>query len=188
MSQETSVHDKCTECVLHTGFKKLIVKITRIVQYKIKFLEVFIAPLALLWARFYMARLFWKSGQTKITNMDSAAQLFEWEYIPLWEENSKSVFGLDLTWTVPDPAIAATLATYSELGLPVLLLLGLGTRFAALGLLGMSLTIELLIYPGTTEHYFWMTILLLIMAVGPGKISADHFLRKKFFANKATDC
>lgn len=147
---------------------------------KIHLIEKFLAPLALLWARFYIARIFWKSGQTKITNLDNAAQLFEWEYIPNWEKNSKSVLGMDLSWTVPDPAIAAKLATYGELGLPVLLLLGLGGRLGAFGLLGMAATIEIFVYPGTLEHYHWMTILLLLITVGPGKISLDHFIRRKF--------
>lgn len=143
-------------------------------------LDKYAYPFMLLGARFYIARVFWRSGQTKIPNIDSTVDLFKTEYIPNWAVNSKNLLGMDLSWTVPDPAIAAKLAIITELGLPVLLVLGLMGRFAALGLLGMTATIELLIYPGTTEHYYWMIILGLLITGGPGAISVDHLLRKKF--------
>jgi putative oxidoreductase len=179
MTKENKNAAACPACPMTGGIKGIVCKVISIAQCKIILTEKYLAPLALLWARFYIARVFWKSGQTKIANLDTAARLFEWEYISKWQENSKSIFGMDLSWTVPDPVIGATLATFAELGFPVLLVLGLGARFGALGLLGMTATIELFIYPGTTEHYYWMTILLLLVAVGPGKISIDHFLRKK---------
>ena len=179
MMEKNKNNAACPVCPITGGIKGIMCKVASIAQCKIILTEKYLAPLALLWARFYIARVFWKSGQTKITNLDTAAQLFEWEYIPKWQENSKSIFGMDLSWTVPDPAIGAKLATFAELGFPVLLVLGIGARFGALGLLGMAMTIELFIYPGTTEHYYWMTILLLLVTVGPGKISVDHFLRKR---------
>lgn len=163
--------------------KSFLCGITSLGKFSIGATEKYLSPLAMFWARIYIANVFWKSGQTKITNLDSAAQLFEWEYIPKWEENSKNIFGLDLSWTVPDPAFAAKLATYAEIGLPILLLFGLGTRFGAIGLLGMAITIELFIYPGTSDHYFWMVILLLIITHGPGKLSIDHFIRKRLESN-----
>lgn len=179
MTKEIKQDATCPACPITGGIKKMFCKIISIVQCKIILTEKYLAPLALLWARFYIGSIFWRSGQTKIVNLDTAAQLFEWEYIPKWIENSKDVMGMDLSWTVPDPSIAAKLSTFAELGFPILLVLGFGGRLGALGLLGMAITIETFIYPGTTEHYYWMVILLLLLTVGPGKISIDCFLRKK---------
>lgn len=171
-------------CPVTQRVRTLACKALSIARYKIYLTENFLAPLALLWARFYIGRVFWKSGQTKISNLDRAAQLFEYEYIPKWRENSKDVFGMDLSWTVPDAAIGAKLSTFAELGFPVLLVLGLFGRGAALGLLGMTIAIELFVYPGTAEHYSWMTLLLILITLGPGKISIDHWLRKKLLDKK----
>lgn len=186
MKENESNAPSCPVCPMTGGIKGVMCKMISIAQCKIILTEKYLAPLALLWARFYIARVFWKSGQTKITNLDTAAQLFEWEYIPKWQENSKSVLGMDLSWAVPDPAIGAKLATIAELGFPILLVLGLGGRLGALGLLGMAATIELFIYPGTTEHYYWMTILLLLATLGPGKISVDYFLRNKLMKKESS--
>lgn len=155
---------------------------------KVRLTEKYVLPLALLWARVHMALIFWRSGQTKIANLDTAVTLFEYEYLPKWAENSKDVFGLDLSWTLPKAEIAAPLSAYAELGLPVLLALGLAGRVSAFGLIVMTATIELFIYPGTTEHYHWMTILFLLMATGPGKISIDHFIRQKLMGEDGARC
>ena len=100
------------------------------------------------------------SGQAKIANWDSTIFLFTHEYkVPI----------------LP-PDIAAYMATAGELCLPVLLVLGLLTPLGALGLFCMTLVIELFVYPGTTEHYYWFLLLGLIATHGGGKFSIDSWL------------
>ncbi len=157
------------ECCPHMA------KMLKIAQCKICICEHLLAPVAFVAARAYIGRVFWRSGQTKIGNPDTTVALFEDEYVANWTENAKDVFGMDLSWTVP----SATAATYAELGLPVLLVLGIASRSAAFALLLMTIVIEVFVYPGTSEHYYWMLILAMIVTAGPGKISVDHLVRKK---------
>lgn len=124
--------------------------------------------LLLLVARFGIAAIFFLSGRTKVTGLltisDSAYYLFETDY--------KLPF-------VP-PHIAAHLATYSEHLFPILLVLGLGTRFAALGLLGMTTVIEVFVYPDAwPTHLSWAGLLLPIIAMGGGRISIDHLIGRR---------
>ena len=113
-----------------------------------------------------IAAIFWLSGRTKVegwlTVSDSAYELFRTEYkLPL----------------VP-PEIAAHLAAYAEHLFPVLLVLGLFTRFAALSLLGMTLVIEIFVYPDAwPTHLSWAGLLLYILGRGPGAFSLDRLLR-----------
>ena len=119
---------------------------------------------ALLAARLWIAKVFFMSGLVKIKSWDTTIALFTDEY----------------TVPVLPPEIAATMATAAELSLPVLLVLGLMTPVAALGLFVMTLVIELFIYPGTTDHYHWMLLLGLLMTHGSGKFGADFWLVRKF--------
>ena len=77
----------------------------------------------------------------------------------------------------PAPAVMAFLSACGEIMFPVLLVLGLGTRFAALGLLFMTLIVELTVPDGWPIHLTWAAMALGIMAWGPGRISADHLVR-----------
>ncbi|MGZ0186699.1 MAG: DoxX family protein [Alphaproteobacteria bacterium] len=122
----------------------------------------------LLAIRVGVAMVFLKSGFTKTTEgltlADQTFMLFEYEYaLPL----------------IPHE-IAAYAATYAEHILPIMLILGLGSRFAAMGLLGMTLVIELLVYPQQywDIHLFWAGALLLIMAKGAGFFSIDRIISK----------
>lgn len=127
---------------------------------KMKTFTPWLQSLALLVARLWMAKVFFMSGLTKIKSWDSTIALFADEYnVPL----------------LP-PELAAYMATAAELSLPVLLVLGLLTPLAALGLMGMTLVIELFVYPGTTEHYYWLIIFGIILTHGSGKFGADHVL------------
>lgn len=119
-------------------------------------------------ARLSIAAVFWQSGQTKVTGFalnDTAVYLFENEYkLPL-----------------VDPAVAATLAAIGEHLFPVLLVLGLGSRFAALALLGMTTVIEIFVYPDAwPTHGTWAACLLLVIARGPGVLSLDHLISRRF--------
>jgi putative oxidoreductase len=121
----------------------------------------------LLVARLGIAAVFFQSGRTKVegwlTITDSTYYLFETDY--------KLPF-------VP-PELAAHMATYSEHLFPILLVLGLGTRFAALGLLGMTTVIEVFVYPDAwPTHLSWAAILLPLIAKGGGALSLDRLLRR----------
>jgi putative oxidoreductase len=121
----------------------------------------------LLVARLGIAAVFFQSGRTKVEGLltitDSTYYLFETDY--------KLPF-------VP-PEIAAHMATYSEHLFPILLVLGLGSRFAALALLGMTTVIEVFVYPDAwATHLSWAGLLLPIIAKGGGAISLDRLLRR----------
>lgn len=121
--------------------------------------------LLLLVSRAGIASVFFLSGRTKVEGLltvnDSAYSLFETEYrLPLLS-----------------PYMAAHAAAYAEHLLPFLLVLGLFTRCAALGLLGMTLVIEIFVYPDAwSTHLTWSAILLLLIAKGGGRWSLDHGL------------
>jgi len=122
-------------------------------------------PLTLL-LRLGVAVPFFLSGRTKVEGLltitPSTRYLFAEEYrVPL----------------LP-PDLAATLATYAEHALPVLLVLGLFTRSAALGLLAMTLVIQLFVIPGGwPTHLLWAGPLVYLIARGPGAASLDRVLK-----------
>src|SRR5581483_9012898 len=118
-----------------------------------------------LMARFSMAVIFWRSGQAKLANWDLTLQLFANEYkVP-----------------VLPPEIAAPMAAAVELSCPILLVLGLFTRLATLPMIGMTLVIQIFVYPMSwADHLVWMTMLLLLLSRGAGVISLDHLAKKAF--------
>ena len=128
----------------------------------------FLAPVADLAARLWVANVFWKSGLSKFQSFGTTIQLFEYEYsVP-----------------VLSPTVAAYLATFSELFFPVLLALGLGGRFAALALFVFNI-IAVISYPdlheaGRAQHYVWGILLFVTLTHGPGKLSLDHLIGKTF--------
>jgi putative oxidoreductase len=120
-----------------------------------------------LFFRAAMALTFWRSGQTKIANWDLTVQLFSDEYkVP-----------------VLSPEVAAYLATGVELAAPVLLVLGLATRLGAAAMFGMTLVIQVFVYPDSyPDHLLWAGPLLYLILRGPGTISIDHLIRRHFVA------
>lgn len=158
-------------------------KMLCIADWKIRMSDKFLAPLADLGLRVAVGLVFFKSGKSKllpdcedglICVDPQKANLFEWEYIPNWEKHAP--------FAPPfDAATMASLTTWAELILPVMLILGLGGRVAAFGLLMMSLVIEFWIYPGQyVEHWYWIVILFALLVRGPGALSPDHLVRRKF--------
>jgi putative oxidoreductase len=117
-------------------------------------------------SRVAVAYVFWNSAQSKLASWPITIQLFAMEYqVP-----------------VLPPALAATLAATTELTGAILLFLGLFTRLGALALLGLVTVIQLFVYPSHWgEHLLWASLLLLLLAKGPGVISLDY-LAKRFFA------
>src|SRR5262249_26028194 len=119
--------------------------------------------------RFSMAAVFWHSGMTKIASWDTTIALFRDEYMV----------------PILPPELAAGLAAAVELTCPVLLVLGLATRLATLPMLGMTFVIEVFVYPEQwIEHLMWASILLLILTRGPGALSIDHLLARKFLRGR----
>jgi putative oxidoreductase len=115
-------------------------------------------------ARVFPAVVFWQSARTKVEGFSIKEQTFF-----LFEH----VYALPL---IP-PAWAAVLATLAEHVLPVLLILGLMSRFAALGLLVMTAVIQIFVFPGAwVTHGLWAVALLVVVARGPGRLSLDHAL------------
>lgn len=108
---------------------------------------------------------FWRSGQTKIQSWDTTLALFSDEYkVP-----------------VLPPEIAAYMATAVELAAPILLLFGVATRLGAAAMLGMTIVIQTFVYPQSyPTHLLWAGPLLYLILCGPGVLSIDHLIRKRF--------
>ena len=132
-------------------------------------------------ARFSIAAVFWNSGQTKVQGF--VVNLVSGEFSLGWPRLSDSALALfQDEYKLPfiPPEIAAPMAATAEHVLPVLLLIGLGTRFSALALLGMTLVIQLFVYPGAyATHGTWAAVLLYLIARGPGMLSVDHWLASR---------
>lgn len=79
-------------------------------------------------------------------------------------------------YAFPAPAAFAFAAGAAEIVLPILLVLGLGTRFAAAGLLAMTLVVQLTVPTGWPIHITWAAMALALMAWGAGPISVDRLL------------
>jgi putative oxidoreductase len=141
---------------LRTRWNKVAAVLTRLVP----------DDLLALASRLAIASIFFLSGRTKVEGFlmltDSAYELFRTEYkLPL----------------VP-PELAAHLAAYAEHLFPLLLVLGLFTRLSALSLLGMTLVIQLFVYPSAwPTHLSWAALLLLLVGRGGGRLSLDRLLR-----------
>ena len=130
-----------------------------------------IQDLVLLFTRIGLGAIFWRSARTKVEDgtllelSDTTFFLFEEEYAG-----------------VPLPSdFAAYAATYAEHFLPILLLIGLGSRFAAAGLIAMTLVIQFFVYPDAwwSPHMGWVALGLVILTQGPGRLSLDHLIAGK---------
>lgn len=121
--------------------------------------------------RVALAVPFWRSGMLKWAGFlklnDTAVTLFSDEFM------------LHLPggpYHFPAPTVMAFLSGCGEITFPILLVLGLGTRFAGLGLLFMTLIVELTVPDGWPIHITWAAMALAIMAYGPGRVSLDHLI------------
>jgi putative oxidoreductase len=127
-------------------------------------------PVFALLLRVYVARVFFNSGMVKLANWSGTLGLFQNEYhVPL----------------LP-PHLAAVLGAAAEIGLPVFLVLGLGTRAAAFALFVFNI-VAATSYPdlspaGLKDHILWGTMLLVTLFYGPGKLAVDEWLRRRYAA------
>ena len=127
--------------------------------------------LTLIMVRLSLAGIFWRSGRTKVVEgswlsiSDTAKFLFQEEYkaVPL------------------PPEFAAYVATYAEHLFPVLIVIGLFTRLSALALLGMTMVIQIFVYPEAwwSVHIIWVSLALVLIVRGAGRFSIDALLVKK---------
>ena len=127
----------------------------------------YLQPIALLSARLYVAWVFFAAGLTKLRDWDSTLFLFEEEYnVPF----------------IPFE-LAAYLGTAGELILPVLLVLGIASRFSALGLTVVNIVAVISlaeIAPAALySHVIWGLLLLQVVLFGAGKLSVDNLLKIK---------
>jgi putative oxidoreductase len=136
--------------------------------------------------RFAIAAVFWKSGQTKVEGfaVDLVSGTFE-VGVPRLSASVVDLFQYEYQLPLISAELAAILATLGEHLLPVFLLLGLGTRYAALGLLAMTAVIQFLVYPSAyPTHGVWAAVLLWLMVRGPGAFSVDHLIASRSPWNK----
>lgn len=132
-------------------------------------------------ARFSIAATFWNSGQTKVEgfalNIVSGEFTFGW---PRLSSSAVDLFRDEYKLPLLPPELAAVMATVGEHALPLLVLLGLGTRLASFGLLVMTAVIQFLVYPGAyATHGVWAAVLLWLMVRGGGALSLDHLIAKR---------
>lgn len=122
--------------------------------------------LLLLVARCGIAAVFFQSGRTKV------------EGLLTLKDSTYELFRTDYALPFAPPVLAAHVAAYSEHLFPILLVLGLFTRPAAAALLGMTLVIEIFVYPDAwPTHLSWAGLLLPLIACGGGAWSLDRLLR-----------
>lgn len=154
---------KC--CFLNCNLiKQIYSKIVRI-------LETIGLPILIFTMRFWMARIFWYSGLTKISSWDTTIALFRHEYrVPLISAD-----------------LAAYMATSAELICPILLVVGFMTRIATIPMIIMTLVIQFT-YLDLREHYYWLMLLSAILFYGPGKMSIDSILVCKCKCTKEECC
>lgn len=154
---------------LRAAWRNVIALFTRIPDSLIAFV-----------ARFSIAAVFWKSGQTKIEGL--AIDIVSGELrlgLPRLSDDALYLFREEYRLPLIPPEIAAPLAAVAEHVFPLLLLVGLATRLSAAALLAMTLTIQLFVYPDAyPTHGVWAAVLLYLMAHGPGRASLDHWIAR----------
>ncbi len=143
---------------------------TRLVYWLVGMFECIPQSIIALIARFAIGLVFWNSGRTKVSG---------WNIFSV-NENTKFLFAEEYKVPFLPPETAALMAQMAEHLLPVLLVLGLATRFSALGLLAMTAVIQVFVYPSAyVLHGTWAAILLFLMKYGPGSIAIDHLLARR---------
>ncbi|MBA3777470.1 MAG: DoxX family protein [Betaproteobacteria bacterium] len=115
--------------------------------------------------RFGVAWIFWSSAQVKLLNWQRTIEFFTDEYrVPILS-----------------PELAASMALAVEIACPILLVLGLFTRFTVVVLMAMTLVIQIFVYPEAwPTHLQWFAMMLVLLCRGAGTLSADHLLWRWF--------
>ena len=133
-------------------------------------------------ARIGLAFTFWLSGQTKVEGLvlDPLGLQVRWGW-PHVSESALELFRSEYALPLLPPDWAALMAATAEHVLPLMLILGLGTRVAALGILGMTLVIQVFVYPlAFPTHALWAACALALLVHGGGRLALDRPLGRRF--------
>lgn len=137
--------------------------------------------LILLLGRFSISAVFWLSGQTKVSGLsiDFVSGTFQlgWPHI-----TPQTIYLFQHEYALPllPPFLAAVLAAVAEHVCSILLLIGWQTRLAAFVLAGMTLVIEIFVYPlAYPTHGIWLAVFLWLMVKGGGYVSVDEWFRRR---------
>ncbi len=133
--------------------------------------------------RIVVARVFFLDGQAKVEGPRLPLNVWDFDLSFILPLNVSAVTFSDFmsryTGIPLPPTLSAYLFTYAEFLLPIMLVVGLGTRFAALGLLMLTAAMQIYMTPDAlwSAHVYWMSILAVLLSLGPGQISLDHIIR-----------
>lgn len=135
-----------------------------------------------LFARVGIGATFWASGQTKIEGLvlDPISGTFALG-VPRLAPATVDLFRDEYALPVIPPELAAPMAAVAEHVFPLLLVLGLATRLSAAALLGMTLVIQVFVYPDAwPTHATWAAALVFLLARGPGALSLDQRIARRW--------
>jgi len=135
--------------------------------------------------RFIIARVFFLSGQTMIDGptipLTWLGRAFQFSIVLPAEikETTFQAFQTQYAGLPMPPEVSAYVFSYALFVLPICLIFGFATRFAALGLLVMTMMLSVYVMPEAlwTSHVYWGAILMVLISVGPGAISIDAAIR-----------
>ena len=133
-------------------------------------------------ARAGIGATFWASGQTKIEGLvlDPIGGTFALG-VPRLAPSTIDLFRDEYALPLVSPELAAPLAAIAEHVFPLLLVLGLATRLSAAALLGMTLVIQVFVYPEAwPTHATWAAALVFLVARGPGALSLDRVVARRW--------
>lgn len=141
-----------------------------------------------LFLRIVAAHPFFVSGQTKIEGLTIGGEIFgldlSFQIPAAIRDATFALFADEYKLPLISPTVAAYVGSAVEFILPLLLFIGLLTRLSAFGLLMMTMVIQIFVYPDAwwTVHAYWTAILIVLIARGPGAISLDHLLFRRWSA------
>lgn len=148
-------------------------------------LDLALKPLLLFYFRFYVAFIFFMSGLTKVVNPWRTKEPLSEILNSNYQVSSTTIDLFSYEYNVPvlSPELAAYLATYAELFLPILLVIGLVTRPVALGLFVLNAVAAISLAQtdfssaaGHWQHILWGAMLMVVFVFGPGKVSIDQWI------------
>lgn len=163
-----------TDVAARAGSSVRLARMAHAIESANGLLARFPASIVQLLLRIALAVPFWRSG---LTRWDGFGQISEATLYLFAEEFRLHVFGG--TFPFPFPKLIAYLTATAEIALPILLVLGLATRFSALGILVMTAIIQLTVPDGWANfHLPWAAMALAVIVHGPGRLALDHWLAR----------
>lgn len=140
--------------------------------------------LAALVLRIVMARVFFVTGQSMVDGPKHPLKDIDYSLtLPTQvREETFRMFEAKLSGTPLSPTVMAYIVSYADFILPILLVLGLATRFSAFALIFLVIFIDQYLEPGTfwSLHIYWYAILLVLMSCGAGIVSVDYLIRRLY--------